>query len=284
MFHNRVRRYLSAYADNELDSALRSKVAKHLERCAACQADLSVIRQAKKAMSSFASSVECSDNVWGRVSASAIQSQQHNTAPNQPRLAFLSKQTFSPRIAIPLTLSLVLVFILAIVLIKRQPVLEPPQKVTAAFMGGFDYHLFLDELMKSGSTPMFNSMYASERITGEKANAAAGFVPVVKPKLQQFHLQEINLLTNTCCHALQLTYMSDQGKVFVFQQPEDHPLRFDHKEAHEMQVDGFKCLLMQKGTYRLALLKTEKKAFVVVGDVDSTALKDVLRSLASNTF
>lgn len=282
MFHLQARRYLAAYADDELDSALRKKIEKHINHCTLCQADLDAFQQAKTALMSLTPSAHCPDRVWLRVSERVHASETKER--HEPSDPFTHRIFPSYRLAFPLGFAVIVLSVLAIMLFTRNHVEEPMRQTQTAFMAGFDYHLFLDELMKSGSTPTFNSMYASERITGEKANTAAGFITVVKPQLQKFHLQEISLLTNTCCHALQLTYVSDKGKVFVFQQPEDHPLRFDHKEAHEMQVDGFKCLLMQQGTYRSALLKTEKGAFVVVGDVDSTTMKDFLRSLASNTF
>ncbi len=280
MFHFQIRRFLSAYADGELDQPKAKQIHLHVQQCNSCADNVEKILFSKKAVS-FTSISAAPKSTWQKIEKELFDTPNSRNLKQSSRFSMNIKLQ-SRRFKFASAVAAVTLFVISIVWWKIGYIdsTDSPVMVQNSSDSGFDYGSYLDAVVSQNSTDQFSDNYDGISVNVEIAHTIAAqgnFHICINPGVTPYYdLQEVLVLTNGDDHSLQFNYANGGNLVTIFQQPIANPLSLGDRETEEVMISGVACLKVVERNIAVLTWVSGNTRFVAIGNSETIDFEEIV--------
>lgn len=273
--HHLQNEEISRYLDNELNHARHADVKQHLKNCTQCRHTYHQMLLLQK-VARQQNRLSVPGAIWDNVNQAIRQSHPPvNKSILQQKFRKLS------------TAALLLISILLGSLLYTHTgnhgffagcsMIETTKDTTA-----IDYGLYLAGLSQPSVMEQFNKKYNRQSIPINQILRDEAYKKLTPPWGNlSAELNNAFVLSSDCCNSFQINLRLPEGRITLFRQPNDHPLKLSGYQTNKATIDSTECTKIETDQHKALMFHTRKSQYVLVGDKDDPMLTAIFSQLAN---
>ncbi len=263
-----IQEILSAYYDNELSAELRSKVAEHIDQCAACSAEFAHF-ESLSSMVAGLEQPETPDSVWTAVKQGLDQQnigqvQSEKVTPAKvANVGYSGQRFFQFAAAIAAT---VLIGFFGWTLWHRDH--EHHEMVKAMEQVAADVN-------SDNVTTLLLNKFGGSEVSYQDAITQVGFRPVASNGLPEgYSVESVQVLNMPCCKCTQtVCQRPDKSRFLIFEHNNANPGWFANRTRRQCKCGGKTCDVVELDNQLVATWQEFNRHVTLVGVRDDEEIK-----------
>ena len=267
-----IQNLLSAYHDDELDSDIREKVAKHLVNCVSCVRELSLFEEVSQLAADLTPPVPPS-NLWAELELrlQAETSQQEHVVSQSvapARLRFLRKYS-------AFIVAATLLFAVGVGYLNQGDNSHNAHHHSSSV---FSQYLTAFENDPDSAQQILLKNYTNDLVKSEQAARLLGYQPAIARDLPaDYEIVASYVIKMPCCTCLQtVCRRKDGSQIVIFEHDDETTEWFDGQPKINATCGGEECCLVNLDERIAASWKRGKRHITVIGIRDITEVNELI--------
>lgn len=263
---------LSAYHDDELDSDIREKVAKHLANCESCVKGLVVFEELSQLAAGSTSPVSPS-GLWAelelRLSQKVSRNEHVASQPVAPsRLRILKKYSL-------VVIAVTVLFAAGVGYLNQEKNGHDAHHHSSSV---FNQYLTAFENDLDSAQQILLKNYQNDLVKPEQAAKLLGYQPAIARALPAaYEIEASYVMKMPCCTCLQTVCRRKDGShIVIFEHDDETPEWFEGQPKINATCSGEECCLINLDDRIAASWKHGKRHITVIGIRDVTEVNELI--------